>query len=233
MSEKDKKEKTIIIKESNNSSREDKVVAFTIGGSILLTVLLVLLFIFIPRWINKGYKYSSGDNTSSSYVINEDTEEIYNNMKSYINSEIDDLGLGFKNAEEFTSIKFNDHHLTLTYITSDNPGYVDITMPEQDSMSSALTSFIDEPPILGAYGITISDETYGDEVVVHLNDKDINVKTSVKDTHKYVSLMTMKDDSTISVISHEEYLSSGIYKYIDVTPNSDKVFFDFLYYLIH
>lgn len=233
MSKKDKKEKTVIIKESDNSSREDKVVAFTIGGSILLTVLLVLLFIFIPRWINKGYKYSSATNTSSSYVINEDIEEIYNNLKSYINLEIDDLGLGFKNVDEFTSIKFNDHHLTLTYITSDNPGYVDITMPEQDNMSSALTSFIDEPPILGAYDITISNETYGDEVVVHLNDKDINVKTSVKEPYKYVSLITMKDDSTISVISHEEYLSSGIYNHIDVTPNSDKVFFDFLYYLIH
>ena len=217
--------------DNNNKKREDKIIIFTIFGSVILTVFIIMMIIFVPKWLKSGP--TSNNTSNSGYVVNEDTKIIHDNLKTYVDLEIEDLGMGFKKVEKFTSFKFNDHHLTLTYITSDNPGYIDITMPEQNDISSALTSFKDEPPLLGAYDITISNETYGEDAVVHLNDKDINVKTSVKDTHKYVSLMTFKDESTISVISHEEYQDSGIYNHIDITPNSDKVFFDLAYYLIH
>lgn len=231
------KEKVVYVKvnEDNDDNRKNRLLKlfFIIGGSLTLITLIVLGIIFIPKLVKKSQSSSNLTPTSSEYSVSGDTETIYNNLLSYINSEAKDIDPSFETPKSVTSLKYNNHELEVTFMCDTYPGYFKANLPISNNVTEALYSFRNEVPV-GMYMNTITKEENATDVTIKVGDLEVNTKTTKVSglTPEYVSVVVKKSMFNIYCLCHEEHVPDKTYdNYISVKPTKDTALFDFYYYI--
>lgn len=220
--------KVAIIKSDDNDNKPRKTIRFIL--IIVLAFILLLNIIFAVIYFIRNYQKSAKESSNeNSYVISEEIPSIYNNIISYINIEREDLSLD--NAKDIISMQYKDKEMYLTYRCEDHPSYIKISLPTTNNVDDALNLFKDNIPTLGTYTTVINDETYGDNKNIVIDGVNVTTTITQSGTTSYVSFITSYDDSTLIALCHEEYIENGNYSSVTkVTPESNKLLFDFYYY---
>lgn len=220
--------KVAIIKSDDNDNKPRKTIRFIL--IIVLAFILLLNIVFAVIYFIRNYQKSAKESSNeNSYVISEEIPSIYNNIISYINIEREDLSLD--NAKDIISMQYKDKEMHLTYRCEDHPSYIKISLPTTNIVDDALNLFKEDVPTLGTYATVINDETYGENKIIVIDGVNVTATITQSGTTSYVSFITSYDDSTLIALCHEEYIENGNYPSVTkVTPESNKLLFDFYYY---
>ena len=223
MSEENKKPKTVIIKTiDEKTERTKRRTKMLIVIAAVLVLDIILAAIFIPRAI----KRSKEAGQSSSYVVDEKTEARYENMLSYINKERTEVGKTELN--EIVVLEYSNKKLKITAKSEEIPSYIEIKATITEEMTSILEIF-DNEVLPGQYETSFQDETISTKEL-NISKKAATGIVTAKNDKDYVSFIANDGHSMLSSC-HQEYKEDGLYNYTSVTASSDKLLYDFLYYL--
>ena len=202
------------------------IIIFIVGTIFLIIVILIA--ILVPILMNKNKTSSSSQ--ESSYVIDENTENRYSNLLSYINIERNDLSLS--EAKEIVSLQYiDDAYLDVSYKTETNPGYIRIEIT--GGVNAALDIFKESVPTLGTYTTLIQNEENDNKPMIVNYENMIGMVSKIAGS-SFISYTAKYDENTLLSLTHAPYSDEGIYeKETKVSPVTNKTLYDFYYYLLN
>ena len=197
------------------------IIAIAISASVVVDI--VLAIIFIPKFIK-------GKNSSSEpYVVKEETITTYENMKSYINDNIEYL-VGYEDIKDIYALQFSEKTLYIAGVGETDPIYIEMG-----------TSCNDIYECLDLFSTTSIPETTFQIRRENHFDKELDIKgkkivgevTSNK-YKMYASFTIEFKDGRLGSLVHQEYTDTiDENKITTVTYGDNNSLYDFYYYLLN